>query len=137
MTGIPAPFVRANQWFVLLSVILCLITGLPEVLLVPFFVGLYSLAFKQNPVFWLVRPFLKKPPSDYEQEDPEQQRFNQWIAVICLGLSYLGFALGYKVTGYVFMIMVGVASLVAILGFCVGCFIRYQYIQWKHRRQSG
>ncbi|SEN03759.1 DUF4395 domain-containing protein [Lihuaxuella thermophila] len=137
MKGIPVPFVRANQWFILLSVLLTLVLGLPEILLIPLLAGLYSLAFKQNPVFGLVRPFLKKPPSDYEQEDPEQQRFNQWIAVICLGLSYLGFATGYGVAGYIFMIMVGAASLLAILGFCIGCFIRYQYIQWKHRRQSG
>jgi hypothetical protein len=134
MNGIPRPLVRANQWFQVLSVALALITGQYFILLIPLLVGLYSLIMRQNPVFWVVRPFLKKPASHYVMEDPAQQRFNQMIAVICLILSLIGFYAGMPIVGYVFAIMLGIAAFVAILGFCIGCFIRYQYLRYKQRK---
>nr|WP_220185834.1 DUF4395 domain-containing protein [Paenactinomyces guangxiensis] len=135
MKEIPVPYVRANQWFTVLSVTAALLLSLPAILLIPLLVGVYSLLFKQNPIFSLTRPFLKKPLSSYAKEDGDQQRFNQWISVICLGLGSFGFFFGFPIVGYIFSIMVATASLVAIMGFCIGCFIRYQYLQWKHRRQ--
>ncbi|RKI98125.1 DUF4395 family protein, partial [Butyricicoccus sp. 1XD8-22] len=44
------------------------------------------------------------------------------------------FLLGWNIAGYIFTIMVAVASFVAILGFCVGCFIFYQLKMFKYRR---
>ncbi len=137
MKGIPLPLVRANQWFIVLTVTLSLVMKQPYLLAVPLLVGLYSLLFKHNPVFLLVKPFLKKPLSTYTQEDPNQQRFNQWISVICLALSLLGFSTGFPIIGYISAVMVAIAAFVAILGFCIGCFIRFQYLQWKHCRNSA
>jgi hypothetical protein len=134
MNGIPAPFVRANQWFQVLSVLIALVSGVYWILAVPLAFGAYSLAFRRNPLFYLIPPFLKKPLSEYQQEDADQQRFNQWIAVICLGLSLLGFLAGLPAVGYAFAVLVGLAAAVALLGFCIGCFIRFQYLQWRHRR---
>lgn len=67
-------------------------------------------------------------------EDAEQQRFNQWIAVVCLTISLLGFVTGYPAVGITFAILVGLAAAIAICGFCIGCFIRFQFHRWKQRR---
>ncbi|MGG0738950.1 DUF4395 family protein [Niallia taxi] len=69
--------------------------------------------------------FPKKKRSEYIAEDWDQQAFNQIIAVICLAGAVLSFQLGWSILGTAFTIMVGLASIIAILGFCIGCFIRF------------
>ncbi|MFC4077635.1 DUF4395 domain-containing protein [Salinithrix halophila] len=135
--GIPLPLVRMNQWFQVIAVLLALSLKQYWLLSIPLAFGLWSLFFRQNPLFLLARPLLRKPISQYPMEDPDQQRFNQMIAVICLALSLLGFALGWRIFGYTFAILVATAALIAILGFCVGCFLRYRYLQWKYQRNRA
>jgi hypothetical protein len=137
MSGIPLPFVRTNQWMIVFTVLAALLFSQPWILVIPLLVGIISLSTGKNPAFWLARPFLSKPLDQYPAEDPDQQRFNQWISVICLAVSLIAFTLGWTTVGTVFAVMVALAAFIAILGFCIGCFIRYQYLQWKHRRQKG
>ncbi|MGW6665710.1 MULTISPECIES: DUF4395 domain-containing protein [Peribacillus] len=132
--SIPRPLVRTNQWVILLSVATALLTGQMWILVIPLTAGLLGLLFNFNPVMRLAKLFLKKKPSDYIPEDHSQQQFNQAIAVVCLGLGFISFLLGWDVTGYIFTLMVGLASLIAILGFCIGCFILYQWKQYSYRR---
>ena len=132
--SIPKPLVQINQTFIV-------VTGLLGIffhmwLLLPFLIGVYTLATKQNPIIVFSKRFLSKPLNQYPQEDKDQQIFNQWIATICLGLSLLFYYLHWDVAGYVFNIMVVLAAGIALMGFCIGCFIRYQYMMWKHRRTS-
>jgi membrane associated rhomboid family serine protease len=134
VNGIPLPFVRTNQWFLVITVALALLLNQPWILAVSWALGVYSLISGKNPLFFLVRPLLSKSPSAYPMEDPAQQRFNQWISVLCLSLSLLGFLAGWPVVGLLFALMVGVAALTAILGFCIGCFIRYRYLRWRQQR---
>ncbi|WP_144529454.1 DUF4395 domain-containing protein [Peribacillus simplex] len=132
--SIPRPLVRTNQWVILLSVATALLTGQIWILVIPLTAGLLGLLFNFNPVMHLAKLFLKKKPSDYIPEDHSQQQFNQVIAVACLGLGFTSFLLGWNVTGYIFTLMVGMASLIAILGFCIGCFILFQWKQYSYRR---
>ncbi|MET1176634.1 DUF4395 domain-containing protein [Peribacillus simplex] len=132
--SIPRPLVRTNQWVILLSVATALLTGQMWILVIPLTAGLLGMLFDFNPVMRLAKLFLKKKPSDYIPEDHSQQRFNQAIAVFCLGLGFTSFLLGWNATGYIFTLMVGMASLMAILGFCIGCFILYQWKHYSYRR---
>ncbi|MGD6872031.1 DUF4395 domain-containing protein [Sutcliffiella horikoshii] len=133
---IPKPLVTFNQWFILTTVLLSLATGLYFLMAFPLLAGLMGLLFKWNPVLIVARKFLSKPVGSYLQEDVAQLQFNQSIAVACLALALFGFYSGLVVIGYVFAIMVGVASGVALMGFCVGCFIRFQWQQYRYRRAS-
>jgi len=133
--GIPKPLVKLNQSFVILSVVLSLIVS-KYLLLVPFFIGVYTLVTKSNPIIMLGKPFFKKKIKEYTLEDKDQQLFNQWIATICIGLSFIGFVLGFQILGYIFSIMVILAATVALCGFCIGCFIHYQYKMWHYRRKQ-
>ncbi|MGE7768499.1 DUF4395 domain-containing protein [Peribacillus sp. NPDC096540] len=132
--SIPRPLVRTNQWVIFSSVVTALLTGQIWILAIPLTAGLLGLIFNFNPIMRLAKLFLKKKPSDYIPEDHSQQQFNQVIAVVCLGLGLISFLLGWTVSGYIFTVMVGLASFIAILGFCIGCFILYQWKQYFYRR---
>ncbi|WP_142830357.1 DUF4395 domain-containing protein [Planococcus soli] len=132
---IPKPLVQTNQAFIVVTVLAALLLH-PAILLLPFAVGVYTLMTKKNPVIQFSRRFLKKPMAEYQQEDKDQQLFNQWIATICLGLSLVFFTLGIPLLGYAFSIMVIIAAGVALMGYCIGCTIRYRYMMWKHNRTA-
>lgn len=131
---IPRPLVRTNQWVIVLSVLLTWITRQPWILALPLAAGLMGLIFGFNPIIKIAKKFLKKDSSHYIPEEWDQQQFNQTISVICLGGGLISFLLKWTVLAYVFTIMVAVAAFAAILGFCVGCFIRYQWKQFLYRR---
>ncbi|MCM3726431.1 DUF4395 domain-containing protein [Neobacillus cucumis] len=132
--SIPRPLVKTNQWVIVLSVVLTWVSGVEWLLLIPLLSGLSGLLFGFNPIMQLAKQFLKKDPKAYIPEDWEQQQFNQKIAVLCLAIGFISFFAGWNTLGYIFTILVAVAAFVAILGFCIGCFIHYQWRQYKYRR---
>ncbi|MBY0157893.1 DUF4395 domain-containing protein [Cytobacillus oceanisediminis] len=132
--SIPRPLVRTNQWSIVLSVLASWLTGEAWILAIPLLAGIMGLLFGYNPIMRAAKLFLRKNPADYIPEDWEQQQFNQVIAVACLALGLISFLLGWTAAGYVFTAMVALSALVAILGFCIGCFIRFQLNQYKYRK---
>ena len=134
MTTIPRPMVRVNQWSIIISVILSILTQQIWILWIPLSAGLSSLLFKVHPIMLLAKAFLKKPLESYVQEDVQQQRFNQILAVTMLSASVLSYMLNWVILSYVFAMMVFLACAIAIGGFCIGCFIYYQISQYKYRR---
>ncbi|GIW49995.1 MAG: hypothetical protein KatS3mg080_0606 [Anoxybacillus sp.] len=70
--SIPRPLVRANQWFIVVSVVATWLSGQEWLLAFPLAAGLLGLFFDFNPVMRLAKLFLKKHPSEYvpEKETP-------------------------------------------------------------------
>ena len=134
MNTIPKPLVRLNQSFIALSAILYLISSNRLLLILPIIFGLSSIFLNYNPLFVLGKRFLKKPMNEYIQEDKAQQRFNQILALSMYILAFVSISLGQVLVSYIFAAMVFLASTIALLGFCIGCFIHYQYHMWKYRR---
>ncbi|OBZ15049.1 hypothetical protein A8L34_09120 [Bacillus sp. FJAT-27264] len=135
--GIPRPLVKTNQSFIVLSVLLTWFTGQYWILALPLAAGLSGLIFGYNPVIKLAARFLRKERSAYILEDWEQQQFNQSIAVSCLAAGLLSFLVGWTLAAYIFTALVAVAATVAILGFCIGCFIHYQWRMYTYRRKQS
>ena len=133
--SIPRPLVRVNQWTIFLSVVITWVTGFYWVLLLPLVANLSGVLFGFNPIIYFSKGFLKKEPKAYIPEDVDQQRFNSTIATLCLVLGFIGYLFEIKALALTFTIMVALASFVAILGFCVGCFIHFQLNQYKYRRK--
>ena len=133
-TSIPRPLVRVNQWTIFIAVVLTWFTGYFWLLLIPLIANLMGFVFHFNPIIRFSKIFLKKDPSKYIPEDATQQRFNSSIATFCLAGGFVSFLLDWTVAGYVFTVMVAIASFVAICGFCVGCFIHFQAKQYLYRR---
>lgn len=136
LLSVPRPLVRTNQWTIFLSVILTWVTGQYWILLIPFIANLLGFVMNFNPIMWAARLFLKKDVKAYIPEDAGQQRFNSTIASLCLGGGVSGFAAGLPVVGYIFTVMVALASFAAILGFCIGCFIHFQWNQYVYRKKQ-
>lgn len=134
MNTIPRPLVRLNQTFVATNAILYLLTSHLVFLLLPIIIGLTSVLVNYNPLFVIGKKFLKKPMFDYIQEDKAQQRFNQILALSMFSLAFISFIIDQMLLSYIFAIMVFLASTIALMGFCIGCFIHYQYHMWKYRR---
>ncbi|WP_203248910.1 DUF4395 domain-containing protein [Sporosarcina beigongshangi] len=130
---IPKPLVQLNQAFILTTVLLGLFIH-PSILLLPFLIGVYTLVTKQNPIILLGKRFLRNPANTYHQEDKAQQIFNQWIATICIGLSLLFFSFNLPTIAFIFGFMVIAASGIALMGYCIGCTIRYRYMMWRSHR---
>jgi hypothetical protein len=135
--SIPRPLVKINQWVIVLSVVISWISGGEWVLLIPLVSGLSGIFFGYNPIMQFAKRFLKKSPESYVPEDWEQQQFNQKIAVFCLGAGFISFLLDWSLAGYIFTALVAVAAFVAILGFCIGCFILFQWKQFQYRRANS
>lgn len=132
--SIPRPLVQANRAFLVLTIGAAFLLH-PMILALPLAVGILALSARWHPVIIFGNRFLKKSPDHYRREDPEDQRFNQWIATVLLILASGSFLLGYQIPGYIFGGMVIVAAGVALSGFCIGCYIRFRYQQWRYRRK--
>jgi hypothetical protein len=132
--AIPRPLVRTNQWVIVTTVLLSLATHQPLLLLIPLIAGVLGLFTGFNPIMRFAKLFLHKPLQEYALEDREQQNFNQIIAVVCLSLSLLGYLTHIEIIGIVFSLLVALAAFIAILGFCIGCFLRFQWNQYRYRR---
>lgn len=137
MKTIPRPLVRTNQWVIFSAVLISIFTAHYWVLAIPLIAGLAGLLFHWNPIMNIAKIFLKKNPQTYVQEDFDQQQFNQLIAVICLGGGLFSFIIGWSILGYIFTLMVGLASIIAISGFCIGCYIRFQWKQYQYRSKQN
>lgn len=131
--SIPRPLVRVNQWTILLSVLIAWTTQISWVLLIPLIANLGGLLFNFNPIMKAARPLLKKPMSSYIPEDVTQQKFNSTIAITCLAVAYVSWIAGNFLVASIFMSAVALASFVAILGFCIGCFLFFQINQFKYK----
>ena len=133
--SIPRPLVRANQASIVISVVLYGMTGSWAWLLIPLISGLLSLTIGKHPIMMAVKPFLRKPMSSYVQEDRSEQRFNQILAVVLLSASVFSAIAGWTLASLILAGLVFMAAFVAMLGFCIGCFIQYQWKQYRYRKQ--
>lgn len=131
--SIPRPIVRANQATIFIASVLTIITGQAWILLIPFIANILGFV-GFNPIMRIAAMCLTKPKSSYIPEDVDQQRFNSYIAIACLALSFIGFTVGISAIGYAFSAMVAIASGIALCGFCIGCFLHFQLKQWQYHR---
>lgn len=134
LNSIPKPLVQLNQWLIVSTIAISWMLQIEFILLLPFMVGLSAMIFKFNPVIKAGRIFLKKEYSSYPHEDADQQRFNNMIAVICLGGAIMSALAGWNTGFYLFSGMVFLSASIALGGFCVGCFIRFQWKRFQYKR---
>jgi len=66
-------------------------------------------------------------------EDRRLMRFNNTIAVLLLALAQGAFLLGAAALGWALSLAVAAAAAVALAGFCVGCFLYYQFRLNRYR----
>ncbi|WP_426454066.1 DUF4395 domain-containing protein [Paenibacillus sp. S-38] len=130
MKEIPIPYVRANQAGIVLFVLLAVVFQLPVLIVALWAIQVLGLwqGIRANLIVQLAAPLLRHRIAGAPTESRELQRFNNSIAVGLLTLSLISFWISPgSWIGYLFAGMVALAALVAICGFCVGCFLYYQF----------
>ena len=133
--GIPLPIVRLNRIVIVTSVILALVTQQPLVLTALMLVILPAALFgrRASLIFKVGSVVFAKQNTLAPKEDQRTQRFNNIIAATFLVLSNLAFLVGWPIVGWGFAVALAAAATIALLGFCVGCFIFYQFKLQKRR----
>jgi hypothetical protein len=86
-----------------------------------------------SPIAIIGRRLFARQIPHAEREDRRLMRFNNMIAFSLLGLAQVAFLAGLPVVGWALALMVAVAASVALAGFCVGCFLYYQFRLNRYR----
>jgi len=130
---VPLHYVRANQSGILISIIAAGLSGLWFLLAIPFAVQIISRTYgvKYNAFVRLLAPLL---PRSKKTESRELLRFNNLLAILFLLGALISFAFRAEIVGYLFVAMLTVAVVLALSGFCLGCFIYFQWKQFRARR---
>jgi len=138
MKEIPVPYVRSNQTGIVLTILLAIILQLPALIIALLGVQLLGLIFGPRANLFIVaaRPFLAKWVAAGHTEAAELQRFNNIIGVSFLTLSTASFLAGWTLAGYIIAGMMAAAAAGALLGYCIGCTIYFQYKQLR-AKQAG
>lgn len=136
MKEIPIVYVRSNQLGIVLTIIAALAFQLPWLIAALWIVQVVGLVLgpRGNLFIAAVIPLTAKWATSGKTEAAELQRFNNFLGVGFLTLSLLSFLPGWVTLGYVFAGMMGAAALAALLGYCIGCTIYFQFKQFRAKR---
>ncbi|WP_435168403.1 DUF4395 domain-containing protein [Paenibacillus glycanilyticus] len=132
---VPLHRVRGNQLGILLSVIAALLTQQWWILFLPLAVQLVSRTYgvKYNPFVRLFSPLL---PVSQRTEARELLRFNNLLVILFLVVTLAAHYLGLTVLSYIALGMLTAAVVAALSGFCLGCFMYFQYKQFRYRQAA-
>jgi hypothetical protein len=144
-TGIPLPIVRLNRWTIVVSIVAAFLVQQPWIttLLLVALLGSVLIGPRGSLVFQIGRLVLRHRIAQSrergEVEDRRLMRFNNSIAVIFLGAAQIAFLAGAAPLGWILAGIVALAASIALLGFCVGCFVffRFRLAQFRWRLTSS
>jgi len=127
--GVPMPIVNLNRSMLAFGILIAILTQQIWITTILFLILLPTtlLGKRFSLIYWLGSILFKKKNQTAEYEDPGLQRFNNTIATTLLGFAQISFLVGQSILGWIFSGMVMLASGVALMGFCVGCFLYYQF----------
>lgn len=131
---VPLHRVRGNQLGILLSVLISIFTQQLWVLVLPLIVQLISRSFgvKYNGFVRLFSPLF---PVSTRTESRELLRFNNLLAILFLIVTLAAHAFNSPVVAYISLGMLTLAVVLALCGFCLGCFMYFQWKQFLIRRK--
>jgi hypothetical protein len=132
---IPMHFIRANQSGILIFIIAAVVINQPLLLGIPLLVQVISRTYgiKNN---WFVRLLAPLFPQSSKTEARELLRFNNLLAILFLVGGLVFFVIGVEVVAYIFVAMLTIAVVLALSGFCLGCFMYFQWKQFRARHST-
>lgn len=135
LSGIPMPIVTLNRSILCFGILIAIATEQFWITTILFMVLLPAVLFgrKYSLIYRTGMILFKKNIQNADFEDASLQQFNNGIATLLLGVSQIAFLLNQSLTGWIFSGMVMIASGVALAGFCVGCFLYFQFKLQKYR----
>ncbi|OBG86325.1 hypothetical protein A9X05_01870 [Mycobacterium sp. E3298] len=135
MKEIPMPYIKSNQTGIVLFAVLSFFYAPLWLLSILWLIEVVGLATggKYNLFIRVAKPWLET--AGKEAQAQELARFNNALAVGFLSLAVVSFSFGWTLAGYVFAAMLLAAAGAALLGYCVGCTVYFQYKQFLARRR--
>ena len=132
---IPLPVVLLNRWTLVIGVVSAIVLQQPLITTALFLILLPATLYGQrfSLIFKIGTTVFAKQCLTAEKEDRRLQRFNNSIATILLGLAQVAFLLGWWILAWVFSAMVATAAGIALAGFCIGCFLYFQFRMNRYR----
>ncbi len=139
MKEIPVTLVKANQTMLVGLTILSILLQSSLLLGLTVAIVYGSLLFgqKANPAMLFITKVIKKDLSNDDKEAVVLQRFNQTIAAVLLTIGFLLSIIWSHWGVWVPVGMVTIAASIALMGFCVGCYMYYQYKKISHERRKS
>ena len=133
--GVPIPIVRLTRWMLVLGVSSAFVAQQPALLTLLFVLLVPGVLFGQrwSPIMTVGRWLFGARLAEAEREDRRVMRFNNLIALFLLGAAQGALVLGATVLGWLLALLVAGAAAVALAGFCIGCFLYYQYQLQRYR----
>jgi hypothetical protein len=123
------PIVKLNRTMLVVGIVGGLLLQAPLITTLLFAILLPTVFGGQrwSLVAWAGRRLFARQIATAEYEDSRLMRFNNTIAVVLLGAAQVAFVLGAPIVGWALAAAVAIAASVALAGFCVGCFLYFQF----------
>ncbi|REE81494.1 uncharacterized protein DUF4395 [Paenibacillus taihuensis] len=133
---VPLHRIRGNQLGILISIIASVLTGQLWILILPLIVQLISRTYgiRYNLFVRVLAPLL---PVSVRTESRELLRFNNLLAIIFLAVTLIAYGLDLTLLSYISLGMLTVAVVLALSGFCMGCFMYFHWKQYRLRRRAS
>jgi len=127
--GIPLPIVKLNRWSIVTIILIGVLLQQPLWTTGLFVVLLPASVFgrRASLIYFIGRKVFASQIRTAPLEDQKLQRFNNSIATLLLGAAQLAFLFQASLVGWILSLAVLAAASVALAGFCVGCFLFYQF----------
>lgn len=126
--SIPLPIVRLNRVTIVVGVGLAYVLHAPLITTALFVIVALAAAFgRRASLIYQVGSRVLPAAVGREGEDPSLMRFNNALAALFLGVAQLAFALHAPLVGWIFAGFTALAAVVALAGFCFGCYLFYQF----------
>ncbi len=129
------PIVKLNRWTLVIGILLGVVAQWPWITTLLFLLILPAALWgrRYSPIAQLGKRLFARQNVTADKEDSRLMRFNNTIAVSMLGAAQLAFLAHAPVLGWSLALAVAVAASVALAGFCVGCFLFYQFKLQRYR----
>ncbi len=132
---IPLPIVVLNRWTIVVSLVTGFLLHQPLISTALFVVLLAAVVVgpRGSLIFQVGKRLFARQILSAEREDRRLMRFNNSIAVAILAVAQVAFALGLPVVGWALCGLLVTAAGVALVGFCWGCYLFYQFKLQRYR----
>lgn len=126
---IPMPIVKLNRATLLTVILVGLIFQQPLATTLLFLILLPAVLYGQRAslIFQVGSRLLRRWNVTAEREDRRLMRFNNSIALVLLSLAQVFFLFNLPIVGWILSLMVAIAATIALAGFCIGCFLYFQF----------
>jgi len=129
MKEIPLVYIKSNQAGIVIFTVLAILFSQPLLIFILLGIELVGLIFglKWNLFVQLSKIFMNNNLKNGKTQAAELTKFNNTLAAIFLAISTALFAFGFNIAGFVAAGVLSVVVIVALAGFCFGCFLYFQF----------